>query len=169
MAKATNAEVEQRISKVFSMLVEGASYGEIVRHAAEKWKLSDRQTDTYIKRAKIQLSEHAQVERAEEFGKALARLSDLYKRALKLHDFRTALSVQKEINAVMGHYPPVETKSKLTLDGELDLKHSADPEQYNRALGTLADALRAGLHQQGADQSGAVDTAKRPAVVSNPE
>ena len=43
--------------------------------------------------------------------------------------------------AIVGIDAPKRNESKTNLSGELELTHSVDPEQYNRAIGSLIDAL----------------------------
>jgi len=106
MSKATKVEVQQRINEVYELLIGGASKGNIVRHAAEKWAVSERQTETYIKRANEHLAEAAAIRRDTELGKALARLNKLYMQALRVQDYRIALSVQKELNNLLALHAP---------------------------------------------------------------
>jgi len=99
--KATRAEVEARTNDVFKLILAGEDHARITAYAAEKWQLSARQSRTYISRATVRLAEHGQVNRQTEFSRAMARLNDLYAKTVKLQDYRTALSIQKEINSLM--------------------------------------------------------------------
>lgn len=61
-------------------------------------------------------------------------------------------------SAIMGFDAPKENKTNLS--GELDLKHSIDPDQYNRAIASLVDALGIGVSGTGDQRSGEMDAAK---------
>jgi len=141
MAKATNAEVIRRTGEVYTMLVKGASSADIVQHAAEKWGLEERQARQYITKANALLAKQASVKQATEFGKALARLTSLYAASLKLQDYRTCLSVQKEINTLLGLYPPTKTEHTGPDGGAIEQKHSGAVSLDLSSLST--DQLRA--------------------------
>ncbi len=63
-----------------------------------------------------------------------------------------------------------KTQSEMTLEGELDINHGVDPEQYERAVAALADALRASLSQPSLSRPNAVAAPEQAAVagVSEP-
>ena len=50
--KSTNAQILERVKKVIELLINGNSREDIAQYCAEKWKVKERQTDTYIKKAK---------------------------------------------------------------------------------------------------------------------
>lgn len=51
-----------------------------------------------------------------------------------------------------------KTENKTALEGEVELRHSVDPERYSRALTTLADALGASVSPTSVGGQSAVDT-----------
>lgn len=53
-----------------------------------------------------------------------------------------------------------KSENNTRLSGEVDLKHSIDPEQYNRALESLVDALRMGIPGTGDQRDGEMGTAE---------
>lgn len=76
-----------------------------------------------------------------------------------------ALQLASELqNKALGVADKHEFTGKVTLDGELDLNHSVNSEQYERAITTLADALRASLPQPSANRTDTVDTPEQTAV-----
>jgi len=108
--KSEKAEVERRITVVYMMIIKGASSAEIVQHAAQTWEIEARQAREYIRRANNELSRQAKIKRDVELGKALERMTSLYSSSLKLQDYRTCLSVQKEINTLLGLYAPTKVQ-----------------------------------------------------------
>lgn len=102
MRRATQAEVEYRVNQVYLLIMSGADAREIYKYAEAQWQISTRQADNYIRKAKDQFEDLADTVRKQELGKALARLNDLYKRNLKINDFKAALAVQKEIDTLLG-------------------------------------------------------------------
>lgn len=116
--KQTKLEIEQRVTIVHDLLLNGSSRAQVIQYAAEKtdWELSDRQIDTYIKRARKRFVQAAEIHREHEFGLAMLRLENLYQRNLKIQDFRVALSVLKEKHSLLGLYPAQKLSIKLTGD-----------------------------------------------------
>lgn len=108
--KATKAEVEERVTAVFTLMVRGATRDEILRHAAKEWGLASRTVDDYVARATERLKAMAVVVRAEELGRARAQLHDLYGKNMKVQDYKAALSVRKDLSELLGLYAPKVTK-----------------------------------------------------------
>lgn len=100
-AKATNAEMQRRVNEVAKMLADGATRPEILEFASKKWNIGRASIDNLIKRANEAFEEESTFVREAEFGKALRRLNTLYAKAMKVQDYRVALSVQREIHALL--------------------------------------------------------------------
>ena len=79
--KATNVEIDKRIHKVYDLLLQGHSKTQSLRHCAEYFDVSLRQTEEYMSRARILQSEDAQLERPQWLVGAIARLADYERRA----------------------------------------------------------------------------------------
>ncbi len=79
-----------------------------------KWKVSDRQIDTYLSRARqlIELSVRRKVE--YDYAKAVRRYEELYKLSMERKDYKTALSVNKELTALQGLF-----KQQMEHSGEI--------------------------------------------------
>lgn len=112
MAKSTDAEMERRVTEVHRLLLTGSTRAEIVRYAANAWLVESRIVDTYIARARRLIRAQANIDRASELGQARSRLNLLFSEAYFVGDLRTALAVQKELNALGGLYPPEEVEVK---------------------------------------------------------
>lgn len=106
------AEVESRVTTIFGLMLNGASRKEIIQYSTEKWDITDRQTDSYIKRARELYEEEMQSTREQHIGLAYARLNGLYMKTTKVQDYRSALAVQREINILLGLHAP--TKQEVT-------------------------------------------------------
>jgi len=53
-----------------------------------------------------------------------------------------------------------KSENKTNLSGEFDLRHSVDPDQYNRTIGSLIDALGMGVPGAGDQRDGPLDAAE---------
>lgn len=141
--KSNNAEVTQRVHQVYTMVVSGIDTHQILQYASDNWNVSDRTTFSYIAKANKLLAKQSETIRDAELGKAMARLNNLYKSALKIQDFKTCLAVQKEINALLGLYAP----AKIQVEDWRKEAQSAgiDPAQlFEELVQKASDALSAG-------------------------
>jgi len=116
MSKPTKAEMEQRVTQVYTLLLNGASRADVLAYAAKTYDIATRQTDMLIKRARKQLQQRADYDRDEQFGQAVERFRLIFSKAMKVQDFRVAIAAQKEVNALYDLYPArkVEISHKLT-------------------------------------------------------
>lgn len=78
-AKSTNAEMELRLKQVYSMIIEGYGRRQIIQYASATWGITERQTDTYLKRVHEQIQEDfGEQNRIALINKQLAKLQNLY-------------------------------------------------------------------------------------------
>lgn len=99
--KADNNIVRSREKEIAKLLIDGNSREDIL-HYTSKWKLSDRQIDTYISRAKELVEKSVKRKIEYDYAKAVRRYEDLYKMSLERKDYKTALAVNKELTALQG-------------------------------------------------------------------
>lgn len=116
--KSTKAEIEQRITLVYDMIVVGSSREQTLQYIANKtdWDISSRQVDYYIAAANKRLEENAQFHRARELGKALSRLNTLYQKTLQVQDYARCIAVQRELNQLLGLYEPKQIEIKVNIE-----------------------------------------------------
>ena len=119
--KPTKVERSRRVNDAFKALMLGKTSGEITAYLSDKYGVTQRTAERYIADAGVKLEEVALAEQRDALRNALSRLSNLYATAYTLRDMRTALSVQKEINALLGLYPPQkrEISGAFKVDGGL--------------------------------------------------
>lgn len=84
---------EARREEVLTMLLNGATRKEIHAHATKEWKIGRAQIDKFIAAARVTFRKNAAANRREQIGKTLARLEDLYKRNLKVQDYKAAAGI----------------------------------------------------------------------------
>lgn len=108
--KVTQIEMETRINTVYEMLLNGASRHAILQYCSKTWGISFRHGDTLIARANTLFEEQAAYVRERELGKAIHRLTALYMRTLAEKDYRGALSVQRELNTLLGLNAPARSE-----------------------------------------------------------
>ena len=125
--KSTNAELMQRVSLVYQMLLRGYTRSDIIQYVSKEtnWNVSDRMIDTYMKKAREDLGDVTEEEKQAALGSALKRLDMLYRKALKKDDLKTCLAVQREINDLF-HLKDEEQKS----DNVINITFSNGEEQF---------------------------------------
>ena len=130
--KPTDEEIESRVAKVTQLLLKGAHRQDICQYVATEtdWDVSSRTIDRYIDRAKkwFVAYSHALLNLDEEFGKSLLQLQDLYARALRVHDVKTALAVRKEMNSMFGFH---QASLNINQEGQ-----DRSPQELIRQLST---------------------------------
>lgn len=116
--KSTKAEIEQRITLVYDMIVVGSSRAQVLQYVTKKtdWEVCDGMVDKYIARANDRLAEESQIHRATELGKSLSRLNTLYQKTLQVQDYARCLAVQRELNQLLGLYEPKQIEIKVNIE-----------------------------------------------------
>lgn len=102
----------ERVTAILTLMTKGARTADIIRFCRDSWKISDRQSATYIAKAKDHLRESARVDRDAQIGLALARYNDLFREMVRLQDYKGALHAQREICTLLGLSAP----TKIDLD-----------------------------------------------------
>lgn len=92
-----------RAEEVKTLLCRGLDRTTILQYAAQTgWECAPEDVDRWITAAQLQLAEDAAaIDIEAELGKSIARCNWLYMQATKVQDFRTGLSIQKEINKTL--------------------------------------------------------------------
>lgn len=91
-----------RTEEIYGLLCTGLRRAQILDYAAKQnWEEGEAAIDELIARATGRLAEAATISLDEETGRALERLNKLFQAAMRVQDYKTALSVQKEINRVL--------------------------------------------------------------------
>lgn len=112
MAKGSNAEIELRIQTVYEMIIKGATRPFILRYAAEKWDLKERQTDTYIGIANERIQEVFNEKDGQKLiDKHLEKLSDLYVKNYTIENFRECRNVLESERKLLGLDQPVKSEN----------------------------------------------------------
>lgn len=83
------------------MLLNGSSR-DIILQNTSNLNISDRQIDTYIKKARLVIEKSVEKNINYDYAKAIRRYEELYQNALKEKDYRLALSVNKELTTLQG-------------------------------------------------------------------
>lgn len=102
--RATKAKQARRVMAVYSMLEHGTPRPLILDYARSAWRISTRQTDTYIAAACAIHSDRADREMSYQFAQAVERLNRLFRLSCEAGKYRVAIRAQQELNRLFGLY-----------------------------------------------------------------
>jgi hypothetical protein len=137
--KATQAQLEQRVTEVLTLRLAGADFQDLLQYAAaQNWGIKERQLWNYVEKADERLAETTEKDRGKLLRLHLAQRRLLYAKALESGDWRGALAVKKDEAELLGLYHPLPPA----------LPADETPPQNARdlvtVLGTLVNQLRRG-------------------------
>lgn len=102
MSKSDKNTIERRIKSISSMLINGNNREFIVLYCSENWNIGERQADTYISKARTLIEQSVKKQVAYDYAKAVRRYEELYRLSIEKKDYKTALSVNKELTTLQG-------------------------------------------------------------------
>ena len=102
MPKSDKNTIERRIKSISSMLINGNNRGFIVLYCSENWNIGERQADKYISKARTLIEQSVKKQVAYDYAKAVRRYEELYRLSIEKKDYKTALSVNKELTTLQG-------------------------------------------------------------------
>ena len=145
--RSSKLEIEKLLQTIMALMCQGANRQDILQFASERteWRVSERSVDSYIERAREMIRSNADFDPAEEIGKARARYEDLYRNSHKDQDWKTCLSIQREVTEFLGVRKPIKLAQTDSQGNDLS---------RNAAESEIAGIARA-LAQRSRDDAGA--------------
>jgi len=133
--RITRAELTTRIETVVTLVLSGLRYAEMWRFVTDKtdWLVSQRTFDRYLSKANASIEASAEKDADRQLSRTRLRLTDLYKKAINIQDYKTALAILRESNKLYGLYPPEKHEHTGADGGPIEY---ADAKE--RLLGLLA-------------------------------
>ena len=110
--KSDNAEIENRINQVYSLILQCHSTEKIVAYARQIWGINRAQTARYIQRARDRMKEITSIQREEAFAEELEARRELIRIALAEKKLQTALQAMDSRAKLRGLF--------ITLDQAID-------------------------------------------------
>lgn len=92
------------IDRAILLLVSGMTLDATITTLKEKLGLTTKKAEAIANKAQKKIILAANYDRTKELGTAIARLNDLYRRAVAIQDTKTALAIQRELNKLMDLY-----------------------------------------------------------------
>lgn len=115
-------EDTQAVERAVLMLVSGMTLDATITTLKEKIGVAAKKAESIAKKAQKKIILAAHYDKTKELGTAIARLNDLYRRAVAIQDTKTALAIQREINKLLDLYDkPTDTAATDITDSENEL------------------------------------------------
>jgi hypothetical protein len=90
--RSTEVETKHRIDSVYKLLAEGQSRTQIVQFVCEKWGVTDRTADNYMRDARKLLLADCEMERPAWIAEALQRLRVIEQKAMAKNQPASAIN-----------------------------------------------------------------------------
>jgi hypothetical protein len=101
---ATEPHTADILDKLVLLVVSLRDRAKVAEAAIEKLGISPSEVHVAISAAYERIRGAARWNADEELGEAILRLNDLYERALRVQDVKSALAAQKELNKLRNTY-----------------------------------------------------------------
>ena len=122
MHEANKREIEERIAIVSKQVLNGLTTQEICRNASEKWDISKRQVERYIRRCYNLWHKDFEKKRKRNLDYHFAKRRDLYKQAYNKKQWNICLEIVKDEAKLTGIYP--SEKHDVKVEGELKVTNA---------------------------------------------
>lgn len=107
----TDMPEQEHVAKIADWILAGMRPSQIPTQAGkEQWTIAEDELLDAIGAAYELLACDASIDVTREFAKSVNRLNFLYTRAIAIQDYKTALSIQKELNAFIARNQDLITK-----------------------------------------------------------
>jgi hypothetical protein len=103
--KCTDAELQQRITQIYELLINAWNRQDILRYVDEQtdWNICESQIDNYITKAKAIIKQNAENTQEEWLNETKNRLSDLYKKNMSLKRYGECRRLLESANKILGY------------------------------------------------------------------
>jgi len=109
--RSTNAEVELRVTHIYTLLVNSAKRRDILNDdTVQSWALTHDAIDNYLQKATDLIKQESRFDRSYELGKAMARLDRIFAKSMKVQDFSRAIQAEKARIELLGLNAPSRTE-----------------------------------------------------------
>ena len=102
--KSTKAELQRRVAIVLELLSRKMKRSEIIEYCLDEslgWDVTPATIGKYINRAKGEITKSVKKSALQNLSESVMDLKELYRKCYQREDYKTALAVRKELNAVL--------------------------------------------------------------------
>lgn len=113
LSMADQAEVNERIGKVYSLLLRGVKRRDVVKWAQKNYNVSQKQAYNYVTEAIDLRSEDLQEYRKNAISDQVATLRALYTENYKIQDFKECRAILAQIATLLGLNEPTKVNANI--------------------------------------------------------
>lgn len=134
--KSDNAEIDQRVNKVYLLILQCYSTEKIVEYSRQVWGINRAQTARYIQRARSRMMEVTAIKREEAFAEEMELRREIIRKALDDKKYQTALQAADSRAKLRGLF--------ITLDQAIDTVTAhgyevSDPTEITETQGEIKE------------------------------
>ena len=135
--KSDNAEIDKRVNKVYSFILQCHSTEKIVEYARQIWGVNRAQTARYIQRARTQMKEVCAIEREEAYAEEMELRREIIRKAMEDKKYQTALQAADSRAKLRGLFDKLEQAiDTVTAHGY----EVSDPTEITETQGEIKEA-----------------------------
>ncbi len=135
--KSDNAEMEKRVNKVYSLILQCHSSEKIIAFANQNWQINRAQAKNYIRRARNQMKEVCAIEREEAYAEEMELRREIIRKALDDKKYQTALQAADSRAKLRGLFDKLEQAiDTVTAHGY----EVSDPTEITETQGEIKEA-----------------------------
>lgn len=101
-SRGNHAIILDRVREVSRLLIDGNSREMIVQTVSKKYNITERQGDSYIKKAKQIITNSVIKDMSYDYSLAIQRYEELYEKCKHREDFRTSAFILKQLCELQG-------------------------------------------------------------------
>lgn len=145
--KGTKAQIDQRITEIYSLLLSRVNRAKILEYARNKWgEIGNSTVDAYIKRARDLIQKDTQINRESALAEHIASRNQLYQIALKKEKLQTCLQILDSTAKLQGLFITLDQAIEVVTAHGFELSDPtsaiAESESQGKPIGDFSDILR---------------------------
>lgn len=103
--RCTRKEATARVEKFAEMLVHGGTAMELSAYARENWGISPKQSESYIKEARVMIVESANIDRKDFVAEKIATLNITIRKAMEAGQYSNVIGATRLLAELTGSMP----------------------------------------------------------------
>ena len=135
--KRDQAEIEQQVTEIYSLVISCYSRSHILQYASKKWGINSRSTDTLIQRARKRMMEITAIQREEAYAEEMELRREIIRKAMEDKKYGLALQAADSRAKLRGLFDKLEQAiDTVTAHGY----EVSDPTEITETQGEIKEA-----------------------------
>jgi len=140
--RTSEADLVGRLDFAAARLSCGDSYASVVRACRQRFGVSESTAKNYVRRSGERLREATELRREIEISRTLARLEDIYERAMENEDWKAALGSVRALCTLLGLYENPRRVERRVITVSAPLQLICAGEDSAEDIGAVADSRK---------------------------